>query len=324
MTNNIFIWFTINVSITNLLKRCKMKTNLNLTYSSIRQSKPKYGLENSHSGSMCNSEEKKVNRGYYSGSFTSREKAAAGFWFRTIDKLIDGCNDHTVIIQNLVALGLAAGPRPIAIMSLPGKKNWEDKVMAACHSIASAVVGFVFASIVMYPLGEAAKRIYNPRKKTGDAVIIQNKFKDITDRMLDSILPKLGVTKEQYLKNPHIVDKAKYDKFAQEFLEGLKIKDVDLLKDTKIVGKKFLKLFGEFKEGQLVKINSKLNIDRVIKALNMAPDTFVFGVLKAMLTIALIPPIMKYIFGLSKEEPKQATVQAPQKAEESAKVGGAK
>ena len=304
-----------------------MKTNLDLTYSSlIRQNKPKYGLEHSHghSESMCNSADKNVNRGYYSGSFTGREKAAAGFWFRTIDKLIDGCNDHTVIVQNLVALGLAAGPRPLAILTLPGKKNWEDKVMAACHAIASAVVGFVFASIVMYPLGEAAKRIYNPRKKTGDAVIVQNKFKEITDRMLDNILPKLGITKEQYLKNPQIIDQAKYEKFANEFLEGLKVKDVDLLQDTKVIGKKFLKLFGEFKEGQLVKINNKLNIDRVIKALNMAPDTFVFGVLKAMLTIALIPPIMKYLFGMGKEEPKQTAPSTSQNVGDSVKVGGAK
>jgi len=40
------------------------------------------------------------------------------------------------------------------------------------------------------------------------------------------------------------------------------------------------------------------------KLLDMAPDVFVFGILKACLTIALIPPILKY-FGWEKSKPKQ-------------------
>lgn len=270
---------------------------------------------------MCESADKQsVNRGYNGGSFTSREKAAAGFWFRMLDKIIDGCNDHTVIVQNFVALGLAAGPRPLAIISLPGKKNWVDKVMAACQGIASGVVGFLFASLVMYPLGEAAKRIYNPRQKTGDAVIIQDRFEAIKTQVLDAALKQLGISKEEYLKNPDILkDKQQEVKaLKEEALKKLKVSADDLLKDTKIVGKKFLKLFGEFDGDKLVKINGKLNIDRVIKALNMAPDVFIFGILKAMLTIALIPPIMEHVFGMKNEK-------ASQKSAEAAKVsGGAK
>ena len=37
----------------------------------------------------------------------------------------------------------------------------------------------------------------------------------------------------------------------------------------------------------------------------MAPDVFVFGILKAMLTVALIPPILKHVFGLEKSKPAQ-------------------
>ena len=33
----------------------------------------------------------------------------------------------------------------------------------------------------------------------------------------------------------------------------------------------------------------------------MAPDVFVFGIVKAMLTVALIPPILKYVFGIEKK-----------------------
>ncbi len=35
--------------------------------------------------------------------------------------------------------------------------------------------------------------------------------------------------------------------------------------------------------------------------LKMGPDTFVFGIAKAMLTIALIPPILKYVFHVEKK-----------------------
>ena len=68
------------------------------------------------------------------------------------------CDEHTVIAQNLVALVLAAGFRPIAIMSLPGKKDKDDKIYASGHSIASGLIGFGFSSIVMFPLGKAVKK----------------------------------------------------------------------------------------------------------------------------------------------------------------------
>ena len=41
----------------------------------------------------------------------------------------------------------------------------------------------------------------------------------------------------------------------------------------------------------------------------MAPDVLVFGILKAMLTVALIPPILKHVFGIEKSKPQ---TQAPQ------------
>ena len=39
----------------------------------------------------------------------------------------------------------------------------------------------------------------------------------------------------------------------------------------------------------------------VTKMLDMAPDVFIFGVAKAMLTVTLIPPILKYVFGIEKK-----------------------
>lgn len=44
----------------------------------------------------------------------------------------------------------------------------------------------------------------------------------------------------------------------------------------------------------------------------MIPDTLVLGIPKAMLTIALIPPILKYVFHLEKGKKKGAATQAAQ------------
>ena len=44
-------------------------------------------------------------------------------------------------------------------MSLPGKKDKDDKIYASGHAIASGIIGFVFSSIVMSPLDAASKKI---------------------------------------------------------------------------------------------------------------------------------------------------------------------
>ncbi len=159
-------------------------------------------------------DKKSVNRGYSSGSSVSFG-AAASKSLNMLNKVLDICEEHTVIAQNMVALVLAAVLRPIAIVSLPGKKNKEDKQYAAGHSIASGVIGFGFSSIVMSPLDKAAAKV---RKN-----------------------PTKYLTKNQY---------------------GM--------------------------------------YENVRKAVGMAPDVFAFGILKACLTIALIPPILKYVFGVEK------------------------
>src|SRR5574344_1018721 len=86
--------------------------------------KPIYGLESKQRGMSADLyTDKKLNRGYYSGSFTGLNGAAANVSKGLFDKILDLCDSHTVIAQNLVALVLAAGFRPIAIMSLPGIKK---------------------------------------------------------------------------------------------------------------------------------------------------------------------------------------------------------
>ena len=210
---------------------------------SLEKHRSKSGmLENRENTGLC--ENKKLNRGYYSGSFTGRNGAAVKLFDEGLRKINNICNDHTVIAQNLVALVLASCFRPIAIMTLPGgKKDKQDKQYASAHSIASGLIGFGFSTIIMYPLGKAVKKA------------------------------KKAVKEAQ---------SGNYDLLSKETVE--KFKEIYKLKRLKDLEKS--KAF-----------------QNTAKLLDMAPDVFVFGILKACLTIALIPPILKY-FGWEKSKPK--------------------
>ena len=142
-----------------------MKVDFLINHSSLlEQQKPKHGLESySNRERMCARDCNNVNRGYNSGSSVSFG-SAADFSIKTLNKINTLCQKHKTIAQNLVALVLAVGFRPIAIMSLPGKKDKDDKIYASGHSMASGLIGFAFSSIVMYPLGIAAQKLGNESK----------------------------------------------------------------------------------------------------------------------------------------------------------------
>ena len=229
------------------------------------KSKQKYDYGNglvyeSKSAGLC--EETKLNRGYLSDSLT-RDKigavtfgsaaSAAGKTAKAakdtlFDKILKLCDKHTVIAQNLVALLLAVGLRPLAIMALPGKKDEDigDKVYAAGHGIASGIIGFAFSTIIMYPLGQAAAKAKAMMKQAKSA-----NAKDLPEKTVESLK------------------------------KAFNVKTLEDLEHSKA-----------FKN--------------VTKILDMAPDVFIFGVAKAMLTIKLIKPIMKYVFGMEKKEKKPA------------------
>ncbi len=233
-----------------------------------------YGLENRHkstSADLCK-DSQKVNRGYYSGSFTGLNGAAADASKGLFNKILILCNKHTVIAQNLVALVLAAGLRPIAIMSLPGKKDKDDKIYASGHSIASGLIGFGFSSIVMYPLGKAAEKSRNKIREVADAItLLKENATNLTKEQLEKV---------EKLKNKY------------------QVKDLKDLENHEF----FKKMKNIYKVENIVDIENSKAFKNVTKILDMAPDVFIFGVLKAMLTVALIPPILKYGFGIEKKK----------------------
>lgn len=50
-----------------------------------------------------------------------------------------------------------------------------------------------------------------------------------------------------------------------------------------------------YKVDNLKELEKSKVFEKVTKVINMAPDTFIFGIAKACLTIAMIPPIMKFL-----------------------------
>ena len=201
------------------------------------------------SADLC--ENKSVNRGYYSGSFTGIKlnQAAANSYNNLGNTFTDKIfrsktfkwantmfEDNSVIGQALVALVVAGGLRPATNLAMAGKKDKEDSIYAASHAISSAVIGFVVSSIVMAPFGAA--------------------FKKIKD-------------------NP------------EKYLKGLE----DLLGVEKIGARK---------------IEKSMPYKKLSKIAQFVPDTIVLGIPKAMLTIALIPPILKYVFHMEKGKKKNA------------------
>lgn len=86
---------------------------------------------------------------------------------------------------------------------------------------------------------------------------------------------------------------------------------------------KFKKLFGVNNLGSRY-LEKSANYRNLSKFSQMMFDTLIMGIPKAMLTIALIPPILKYVFHIEKKPkaPAQAApvAQEPTKAQEPAKV----
>lgn len=95
---------------------------------------------------------------------------------------------------------------------------------------------------------------------------------------------------------------APFDKAFRKIKEDPKkyLQGLEELLDVKEIGKRKLEKSKPYK--------------KLSKVAQMIPDTLILGIPKAMLTIALIPPILKYLFHMEKgkhkqEQPKQEAVQ---------------
>lgn len=212
-------------------------------------SKPKEKVTTGKHRGMWNCEQE--NNMKFSGNFTGKSEVPVKLLKETLfDKLfksekfghfLEYVHNHNIATSALIALGFAGVLRPATILSLPGKKDKEDKIYASGHSIASGLIGFVVSLILTSPLDEALKdhdgTFYYKSKKLEE---------------LDKQIKELK---------------------AMELTPTIK-KQLSSLKN----------------EADALKLFTK-NI----------PDWFI-AVPRAMLTIALIPPILKYVFGVDKNK----------------------
>lgn len=93
------------------------------------------------------------------------DKLCTNKWFKNM--LIEA-NENPVLFGAGVALVLTCVFRPLSIILFPGSnKNSDDKKYAAAHSIASGVIGFGLAFVLVAPINAAIDKIKN---KTSDYI----------------------------------------------------------------------------------------------------------------------------------------------------------
>ena len=254
------------------MKVSRLQRDITLNQGSSRLHSEPQNFREKNAGAYDN------NRGYnanFNGSFTGKSEAAVktmkkggiltSKWF---NKLTQYSNEHNVATNALIALGLAGVLRPATIMTLPGKKDKEDKIYASGHSMASAILGFVASVIVTSPLDGAVKKLFDTNGSLKDS---NGNTKEYSKKLVELLEKEKSLEARANLRDEagKIVDKA-----ARETYKAVQ------------------------KHRSALEVLSK-NI----------PD-WIIAVPRSILTIALIPPILKYVFGVEKKkkpEPQKET-----------------
>lgn len=305
-------------------------------------------------------------RGYnvsFSGKLPNESVTAAKSFMekvmstRAFNWLTEFAGEHNVAAASLIALFLAGGLRPAITISLPGKKDMEDKIFAAGHSMASGLIGFGFSTLITTPIDSGIKFIFKDAHK-----MRKEEYDNLSVKELAEYIEKNNLTPEK------IAEKMKTnDKSAEEIIKQLQdssgnplshmemaqyVKDnngqiiplkkfvVKEVKDStgKVTGTKnvytgYLRIVSDKVDliNQL-KHKAATTSDMVVKGKFLGEirdlenhvkgiDTtmhniseWAIAIPRAMLTIALIPPILKYVFHVEKnksaKQPAQEAVQA--------------
>lgn len=284
---------------------------------SSEHSKPHSGFKEKWSaglsGSVDNNEDYSVT---FSGSSSESNGATAkSFWnglkkvgMKSFDWLTEFTGNHNVASSALIALFLAGLLRPAITVSLPGKKDKDDKIYAAGHSMASALIGFAFSTILTTPLDSGCKYIMEDAKKVSAEAF--EKFSKNSDWLEDYKRRNNGKTETRKLDKKYFLSivSDKVDEINKLRYEYFETKDAKLL--TKIA-----------------KLEKHISgIDVTMKNVS----DWVIAVPRSMLTIALIPPILKYVFHLEKkskaakvqeQQPQQSQQPQPQQALQDINIG---
>lgn len=295
IAKNFFLCFKIIVEVIYLIGEKDMKINLiqrDIALSGFHSESKKFREKSGMS--VC-----EKNRGYsaeFSGSFTGKSETAANVlnksksfsdkvltskWF---DSLTTAAEKHNVATSALIALGLAGVMRPATTMALPGKKDKDDKIYASGHAMASGVMGFIVSLILTSPLDDAFTKCFEASEKLANIEYLKS-GKTIKDKEVLRQTEEL-MQKPEELKQ---IEKRAAQPLKEMFVKMHELNE--LSKQELKQMKKNLKFY-ELKKGAMTTLMKTM------------PD-WVIAVPRATLTIALIPPILKYVFGLEKKKKAQ-------------------
>jgi len=244
------------------------------------------------------------------------------------------CGEHNVATASLIALFLAGVLRPPITIALPGKKDLEDKIVAASHSLASATIGFGFSTLITTPIDSGIKYIFKDANRMS-----KEDYNKLSKEELADYIRKNNMTPEK------IADKVKTDKLSAEEIiiqlqnsEGRnlspeKIADIVKTNNWEIIStrnpkNKYLTIISDkidrinaikhelatttdsMKKVQL--LSEMRDLEKWIKGIDTSMHNvseWVIAIPRAMLTIALIPPILKYVFHVEKKKSEDKTPQ---------------
>ncbi len=226
--------------------------------------------------------------------------------------------EHNIASSALVSLFLAGLLRPAATVALPGKKDKDDKIYSAGHSMSSALVGFIFSTIITSPLDSGSKFMLKDGMKMSKA-----DFAKLTDDEIKNLLMN-KLNDEEKVQKVLSENKAE-EVLARKFDKGISIitSKTDKINDLKRQLKATTDSTLRKQLGDQIR-----DLDSHIKAIDTTMKNVVdwgIAIPRAMLTIALIPYILKYVFHLEKKpkpaaEPQQAPIVAQNNTVQNTKV----
>ncbi len=257
---------------------------------------------------------------------------------RKFNKFIKGSLENPGLYEALIAVVVTCTLRPLAIMFTPGSKV-EDKQYAAAQSISSGLSGLGFAYAVYKPIEaaldnikygvnhsnikKAFKSFYeNPENKTLIDELIQNniipnreQFEKLSIssknllKSMSSYIKENGQLKkiEKIMTGDNKVEKTAWKNLAHRYGKTLqetfdKVKFNDILPKNKYMVYDFIKFREEGKyAAKLSQAAAKTNF-----LLNFS-SKFIFAPLLALLTIATLSKLVKYLFKRNKKSPDKNT-----------------
>lgn len=280
---------------------------LNYNFTRKHRLKSDYGQANPNyknkSVDLCGQENKRGNISFSGGQ--EQSVAAANTFMgkilksSTFDWLTKFSGNHNIASSALISLFLAGFLRPAATVALPGKKDKDDKIYAAGHSMASGIMGFGFSTIITSPLDTGSHFMLEDGKKMS-----KEDFKQLSQDEIRKILAEEYRMDEKDIQK--CIDENNAEKIiARKFDKGIK----KITTRTDRINELQRKLKGTLTDAERATIKKEiLSLESRIKAFDVTMKNVVdwgIAIPRAALTIALIPPILKYVFHLEKGKGKK-------------------